>query len=696
MPTSAGSSSSSEDVEVQAHDADIERHDPQRRPPTKRTRVSTSPQSRVKPAQPKKATRQPKKTLSLLPTMPLDIIFEILGFLAPRDLLTMAKTNTLFRRTLLSSQATTVWKSSRERVGGPACPSDFNEVEWALLLFGIVCQSCGTPHIRKIDFSIRRRVCASCKKKGVLAKSRFRTRFSGEDNSVLELLPSTSDNGDSMHSFHSKRGCNYYWIADIDNMLRRLSVLQANIMRGLPNAAENLETFKAERKQLVKNIKDDVPRLNAWKHKVAGQRIQDIYNTKEKRKRDILDRMMQLGYLREELTTVELDPECRKSTELTERIWQRIRPGLEAKASTAREIRLIRERESLFMQRRRIVAFCYDAYKATLLPSQWTYLPRVLDICNFECFKTLIEADVDVDLRPEDFSGCMEMLPELLETRMEELRTSLRESMRAAINSATSASTSTPATPPDNLTPDADLLDLATATFYCQRECWRHRGTHSARLTIGWNTIATHHCDYEDEGVGVVIRSEPYLPNTLGEADVESQRPRFVFNTKAAIVAQDLVRCAGLGENALASEMDAKNLRFDCKLCGIKQGSSMHYRVGFGWRDAVYHTTNVHSKNISSPFDGWKVLPEDETAKVMEREREDTKWRCAFYTCNHCSTYLNTKGVEEEVKVHVQTMHGIEDPLNPDDYFYFERYRLLLDDKSRWYAVPAPDTLNEP
>jgi hypothetical protein len=26
----------------------------------------------------------------------------------------------------------------------------------------------------------------------VLAKSRFRTRFSGEDNSVLELLPSTS------------------------------------------------------------------------------------------------------------------------------------------------------------------------------------------------------------------------------------------------------------------------------------------------------------------------------------------------------------------------------------------------------------------------------------------------------------------------------------------------------------------------
>lgn len=65
---------------------------------------------------------------------------QILGFLAPRDLLTMAKINKLFRRTLLSSQATTVWKSSRERVGGPACPGDYNEVEWALLLFGIVCQ----------------------------------------------------------------------------------------------------------------------------------------------------------------------------------------------------------------------------------------------------------------------------------------------------------------------------------------------------------------------------------------------------------------------------------------------------------------------------------------------------------------------------------------------------------------------------
>lgn len=59
-----------------------------------------------------------------------------------------------------------------------------------------------------------------------------------------------------MHSFHSKRGCNYYWIADIDDMLRRLSALHANIVKGLPNARQNLETFKAERKQLVKNIKD--------------------------------------------------------------------------------------------------------------------------------------------------------------------------------------------------------------------------------------------------------------------------------------------------------------------------------------------------------------------------------------------------------------------------------------------------------
>lgn len=240
------------------------------------------------------------------------------------------------------------------------------------------------------------------------------------------------------------------------------------------------------------------------------------------------------------------------------------------------------------MQRRRIVGSCYDAYKATLLPSQWIYLPRVLDICNFQCFKTLIEADVDMVLEPEDFAGCMEMLPELLATRMEELKTSLRESMRAVNDSSTSTSTSTLATPPDNLAPDADLLDLATATFYCQRECWRHRGTHSARLAIGWNTIAAHHCDYEDEGVGIVMRSEPYFHNTsVGESNVETQRPRFVFNTKAAIVAQDLVRCAGLGENALASEMDAKNLRFGCKLCGIKQGSSMYYRVGFGWRDAV-------------------------------------------------------------------------------------------------------------
>lgn len=261
-------------------------------------------------------------------------------------------------------------------------------------------------------------------------------------------------------------------------------------------------------------------------------------------------------------------------------VWQRIRPGLEAKASSARDTRLTRERTSLLLQRRKTVKSLYDAYKTTLLPSQWAYLPRALEICNFACFKALIEADADEAIGPEEFAGCMDLLPELLVGRLEALRTALQASMGGAHNASTSA------TPLGHPAPGVDLLDLATAAFHCQR----HTGTPSTQLVIGWSAIASHRCEDEEEGMGMMaLWPKPSFTGMADDVGADTQKGRFVFKAEAAVVAEDLVRCAGLDEHALAAEMDVKGLRFGCKLCFNTRGSRLHgsVTVGLGWRDAV-------------------------------------------------------------------------------------------------------------
>ncbi|KAF9479912.1 hypothetical protein BDN70DRAFT_993084 [Pholiota conissans] len=643
--------------------------------------------------------------------MPLDIVYEILSFLAPKDLLTMAKINKLFQKTLLSPQATTVWKSSRERLGGPRCPSDLNELDWAILLFGDACQSCGTPHIRKVDFHLRRRVCARCKRRNVLVNSRFKTRFPDKDKSVLDLLPFTNDIGDAMESFYSMRGRNYYWISDIEDILRQLGILEANIIKGFPDAKQALENFKARRLQLVQSIKNDVSRLTVWKADAANQRQQDLQREKEKRKNEIISRMLQLGYLKSDLADVERDSECKKAKQLTERVWSRIRRPLEAKADTTRTRRLISEREAhearlisereahearrfisereALLERRTIVNMLYTEYKASLSPSQWKYLPRVLDICEFDCFKILVEADSSVVVEKEDFNECMEMLPGLLAQRTDDLKGRLRKSMEDAIcKSVTLASTGDKG---KGAMRD-DMLDLAIATFQCRSECREYITTCSARLVIGWDAIAMHYCEDEGEGLLTIVVRRPWDFSThANESGVANDGARFWFDLRASVVARELVRCAGLEEErALASEMDAKNLRFGCKTCGVKKVSSAFgptraFRIGFGWRDAVYHSISNHLS--SSDSNGWEVLPEEEIEKVIAKESRDTKWAYACYTCGHCAEYMTRQTTKGSMISHLQSMHGIENPQSPDDYFIYERYHLLLDDESRTYET---------
>ncbi|OJA18751.1 hypothetical protein AZE42_01641 [Rhizopogon vesiculosus] len=74
--------------------------------------------------------RARKGGLSMLPTVSLDVLFEIFGFLKPLDLLSLARTSKPFRDLLMSKSNAFIWRASRALVPNlPDCPADLWRTE---------------------------------------------------------------------------------------------------------------------------------------------------------------------------------------------------------------------------------------------------------------------------------------------------------------------------------------------------------------------------------------------------------------------------------------------------------------------------------------------------------------------------------------------------------------------------------------
>lgn len=70
---------------------------------------------------------------------------QIMSFLRPRDLLTLARTCKDFRAYLINRRSIPCWKAVRQRWKDlPDCPSDISEMHYARLVFTEEC------HVRNV------------------------------------------------------------------------------------------------------------------------------------------------------------------------------------------------------------------------------------------------------------------------------------------------------------------------------------------------------------------------------------------------------------------------------------------------------------------------------------------------------------------------------------------------------------------
>ncbi|KAF9464002.1 hypothetical protein BDZ94DRAFT_1257356 [Collybia nuda] len=619
-----------------------------KRNPNKRTRLSMKPSSSG--ATHKNSRIQ--KSLSLLITMPLDILFEILGLLSPRDLVNLARTSKPLRETLIARHSTTVWKSARKNVGCPDCPSDFSELKWASLLFGTKCQVCSAPGVLRIDFFLRRRACVACRKSNLVVKSKFPVVFPDYDPVILDFVPYTNVGGWA-HGHSS--GSKFYWVSDVDNVARQWGLLQKDLHMRLVGARKRIDEFRATMIDLVATIIKNADTYDTWARSVAAQKRSELYEIRDKRYESIVDRFTTLGYTKSEVRSISWQKECLRGGELTERVWKRIQPILEPQIREHRKARILAAHEAIVEQRKTILKDMYKSYLKTLQPSQWLYHPRSKELTEFSVFEPLINADDEVTVDNASFQEPMSMLPGLISTWSEQRMANLRNKITSVAQG--------------NGITSIDPVHLATSIFQCGNSLcgtshtpWRG----CSNLLFAWEGAVTHHCKTNDFFFAKDLQTE------------------LVFSEKGSRAAEQLISLIGLNPtSSTTADMDQLDPRFFCSLC---TPIVSHGRPVYSWRSGVAHFISHNHPTDPS----WELLTTGQATVVKLLEAPDPIQNNPCWTCNHCNMFFDSWQPRQTVVEHLSSGHGISDYREPRDLFHFPNLRRSFV-AIPFYNLPSSD-----
>ncbi|RDB20616.1 hypothetical protein Hypma_012173 [Hypsizygus marmoreus] len=635
-------------------------------------RAKVSSKSSPSKVQITKASRG-RRSLSLLLTMPMDILFEIFGLLPPKDLVSLSRTSKPLRQTLMSRNAITVWKAARESAEGPDPPHDFSEPQWAVLLFaGTNCQVCGAKGILNIDFFIRRRVCIACKKKNLVVTSKFPRLYPDYDRAILDLIQYTNVGGWG-HGIASKS--KFYWQSDIDDMVKEWGVFQKSIHMRAPGAKQKLEEFREERIKAIQLIVQHAETCQKWYDNLSRKRLTDNQETSKKRAEAIFSRFREMGYLDADIQAIAYESQV-SGGELTERGWVRIRPTLEPKIQERRDRRVAEERRRLVKDRVQFLKVLYTAHLKTLVPSQWLSYPTVEELADMVPVKQVIDAASDIIIHGESFKEVMVSLPTLVSAWNENRRALLTEKLAAVKPlpevppshtdnlSVTASSSASPAT--------SDILALATSVFQCGTAKCEVNNPQWTKCQdnplFGWDGAISHHCmarDTTNSYFSFSLRLAPVVPSVIE------------VSSKGSALAADLVTLVKLDPTrATIATMDQRGDLFLCSECvPDKQHDGLYGRPVFTWRSAIAHATAHGQDKIIS----WHVLTPSEVANV--KRSQDPVHRDYCWTCNHCTIHFDAWKTKATVLEHLVAVHKIVQPTEPSDLFFIpekRRSRALL------------------
>ncbi|ESK90516.1 hypothetical protein Moror_13603 [Moniliophthora roreri MCA 2997] len=270
--------------------------------------------------------------LSLLPTMPLDILFEIFSNLPPKSLLALIDVNRAFRETFGGP----IWATLKREYQAPDPPPGAvtSEIEWMKLLFGgSGCRMCTAKGVN-LDWVLRKRLCRDCVSKVATPNRGFNQIYSGmlsfqtDKKLVLDLvLPTSSWN--TMYYPHSQ----------IVEVIREMAVRRA---KGKKKGTMRVEVQKyaTERKTYLEEWSKHNDVCAEWMKAQSKQRKLDAQQIGRGRIAAIEKRLLEMGYTQADLSAIRTLPCVRRQSPLTERSWKMIEDEVLCEIYSARTSRL--------------------------------------------------------------------------------------------------------------------------------------------------------------------------------------------------------------------------------------------------------------------------------------------------------------------------------------------------------------------
>ncbi|KZV73685.1 hypothetical protein PENSPDRAFT_648655 [Peniophora sp. CONT] len=614
--------------------------------------------------------------LSVLPTLPMDILYEIFAHLSPADLLSLARTTKSFRGILLSRQSTFLWRNVLDTAsaegGYPPRPEDMDEPAWANLVFGgSWCETCGSKTSKDVLWAVRRRLCKNCREKNMITIYGLKHPTAmAPKTKWSDILP--SDNLDGEMWAEPSRRFNSVFKKDVSSYTEELRALRATDGDWINQRSQLDADRKAKTTAIMKHA--DIC-YKAEKARVE-RRVHDLGNLRDTRFEQIKARLLELGYAAVDIEhfAFRRHPEVKAPKPVTAKMWARLLPIVQKAVKGVRDLRLQVERRRRRERREDAIEDDYNnAILRTLPWSMISYAPRLRRVWErpgYEDVKTLLLRD-DTEASEEFRSSVRQTL--LSSTpKVQQSILDVVDKLRSAMPQSWMTAPSPSPTPLHHhfansdfildLSPAADL-DRAAIVF----RCCTPRGDKAPRIIhFGLDVLADNCVDHDttlepDDGLhSLVVQMLTLLdldPATTTPLDLDKIDPVFICTN-----GHPSPSGLSLPGAAFSSWRDAVAHGDTCRPTTNHKTDAPVYRLA-STLEARYIRALANLRFGRRGHDIWGCCHCDEHLKFVE-------WGSDMRWFQHEQSWKTP----DEIWTHLLASHSIEDRLEGRDYFYYRRF----------------------
>ncbi|TRM61401.1 hypothetical protein BD626DRAFT_460226 [Schizophyllum amplum] len=384
-------------------------------PAQKRRKAKGNTAGKKQTIQGKASRQRVRGRLAAFAEMPLDILYEILRYMHPRDLLQVSRTTKTLRSVLMSKSFIGIWNHSHTAYDLPPVFSGMTVPQFVSLAYDRFCHFCSAPSVKSVIWNARVRCCKKCMSN--------EENFISEDdlvrcgNEIITRIMAHCDQSDSFYLIipsTEMRDGRYY-----KRMFPTVFVraLYADYRRDDVEHQNGVEVRRwiADKQAQTKAIDDHAALCEVWDHKRRAGRDDELQAARDARKAEILRRLQDLGWADEirhlNMTVFGEHELVRKPQPLSEKMWGRIQGPLVEYMKGVKTERLAQEKRVALCSRYDLLVEAYGEFRLTK-PFR-TVLPGIGDIVAIEAITRVIEdTPYDKDLPKSELRALLDAIPQ--------------------------------------------------------------------------------------------------------------------------------------------------------------------------------------------------------------------------------------------------------------------------------------------